>query len=265
MLQRILQHIPHGHPWHDRIHWYDTIGSTNDTARQMAAEGAPGGTVILAGHQTNGHGRLGRSFCSPAGAGVYVSCILRPDCLPTQLMHLTCAAAVASAQAVERASGIHPGIKWTNDLVIGSKKLGGILTSLQIDPKTGRVCSAIIGIGINCLQKAADFPPELQGIACSLAMHTEKADPAVLAGALVETLYRMDLELLTKKAAIMEAYRKNCITLGKAVSWQVGDQLHHGEAIDLEEDGSLILRMSDGSMQTVAFGEVSVRGMYGYL
>lgn len=265
MQLEILEYLPHNHPWKNYIHWFDTIGSTNDTARQMAAAGAPSGTSVLAGLQTNGHGRSGRSFCSPAGMGVYLSCILRPNCQPTQLMHLTCAAAVAAAEAVQDTSGILPGIKWTNDLVIGKHKLGGILTSLQIDPATGLVSSAIIGIGINCLQKEADFPPEIRDIACSISMHSKKADPAALAAALICRLEAMDKTLLTDKGAIMDAYRTNCITLGREVSWQAGDTLLHGTAMDLDDDGGLILHLPDGSIQTAAFGEVSIRGMYGYL
>ncbi len=265
MLQRILNQLPQNHPWRERIHWFDCIGSTNDLARELAANGAPCGTVVLAGLQTNGHGRMGRSFCSPEGMGVYFSCILRPNCAPGQLMHLTCAAAVAAAQAVEAASGLRPGIKWTNDLVIGRKKLGGILTALQIDPQTGLVSSAIIGIGINCLQKDADFPPEIRQLATSLSMHTERCDPAALAAALILEMQRMEQQLLPEKAQIMASYKARCITLGREVSWQEGECLHHGKAMDLDADGGLILEFPDGSRRTAAFGEVSVRGMYGYL
>ncbi len=265
MLQEILNSLPQGHPWRDRIHWFDTLDSTNDLARTMAVSGAPAGTMILADQQTNGHGRMGRHFCSPAGAGVYLSCILRPNCKPEQLMHLTCAAAVAAAAAVEQACGVAPGIKWTNDLVIGKRKLGGILTSLQIDPQTELVASVIIGIGINCLQKAEDFPPELQGMACSLAMHSEHTSPAALAAALVQQLADIAGKLLTQKAQIMAAYKARCVTLGQEVSWQAGDMLLHAKAVDLDGDGGLILLFPDGSIQTAAFGEVSIRGMYGYL
>ena len=264
MRSKIQQHLL-CHPWRDTVHWFNTIGSTNDLARQMARDGAPAGTMILAGKQTNGHGRMGRGFCSPEGSGVYLSCILRPNCKPAEVMHLTCAAAVAAASAVADASGITPGIKWTNDLVIGSKKLGGILTSLQIDPKTGLVDHAIIGIGINCLQQESDFPEELRPIACSLAMHTDKTDPATVAAALIRKLEIMNRELLTDKQAIMAAYTANCITLGREISWAAGEKICHGTAIDLDEDGGLILRLSDGQLQTAAFGEVSIRGMYGYI
>lgn len=264
MLSVIQQQLA-GHPWRERIHWFDEVGSTNDLARQMAFDGCPPGTCILAGKQTDGHGRMGRSFSSPGGKGVYLSCILRPNCKAEQLMHLTCAAAVAAADAVSDAAGLDCGIKWTNDLVLGSKKLGGILTALQIDPGTGLVTAAIIGIGINCLQAQKDFPPEIRDMATSLAMHTEQSDPAILAAALIRRLQQMDGLLLQEKEQIMARYKSRCVTLGKAVSWMAGDALHHGTALDLDEDGGLVLQLSDGSIKTAAFGEVSIRGMYGYL
>jgi BirA family biotin operon repressor/biotin-[acetyl-CoA-carboxylase] ligase len=263
MLSHIQQHLA-DHPWCDRVHWYDEIGSTNDLARQMAYEGCPSGTCILAGKQTNGHGRMGRSFSSPDGMGVYLSCILRPNCKPEQLMHLTCAAAVAAADAVKDAAGVDCGIKWTNDLVVGTKKLGGILTALQIDPNTGLVSAAILGIGINCLQSKGDFPPELRDMATSLAMHTKRCDPAALAAALIQRLQQMDGQLREKKQ-IMASYKARCVTLGKEVSWMAGDTLHHGTALDLDENGGLVLQLSDGTTKIAAFGEVSIRGMYGYL
>ncbi len=265
MQQRIARALPARHPWRESIHYYDTIGSTNDLALQMARAGAPAGTIVVAGSQTGGHGRMGRSFCSPAGMGVYLSCILRPNCPPEQLLHLTCGTAVAAMDAVERVCGLRPGIKWTNDLVIGPQKLGGILTSLQIDPATGLAASAIVGIGINCRQRREDFPPELRETACSLAMHVPDAPPEALAAALIETLWELDGQLPGGRAALMARYRENCVTLGKAVSWQAGDQLLHGTAESLEEDGSLVLRLPDGTVRRVCFGEVSVRGMYGYL
>ena len=263
MLSHIQQHLA-DHPWCDRVHWYDEIGSTNDLARQMAYEGCPSGTCILAGKQTDGHGRMGRSFSSPAGMGVYLSCILRPNCKPEQLMHLTCAAAVAAADAVKDAAGFDCSIKWTNDMVVGTKKLGGILTALQIDPNTGLVSAAILGIGINCLQSKGDFPPELRDMATSLAMHTKRCDPAVLAAALIRRLQQMDGQLHERKQ-IMVSYKTRCVTLGKEVSWMAGDTLYHGTALDLDENGGLVLQLSDGTQKIAAFGEVSIRGMYGYL
>lgn len=265
MLSDILQCFPPDHPWRAQVQWYDCLGSTNDLARELAARGAPEGTVIVAQRQTNGHGRMERSFDSADGLGLYLSCILRPACAPTQLMHLTCAAAVAAAQAVCDASGVLPGIKWTNDLVLERKKLGGILTALQIDPQTGQVAAAILGIGINCLHTRDDFPPSLRDTACSLAMAGAAVSPAALAGAVIAQLHEMNRDLLIGKERLMQRYRALCVTLGAQISWQVGEHVEHALALDLDDSGALLVRSSDGRIRRIAFGEVSIRGMYGYL
>ena len=127
MKEQILQKIPTECPWRDTLYWYDTIDSTNNRAKELAREGAPHGTVVTSGCQTAGRGRMGRSFHSPEGLGIYLSVILRPNCPPDQLMHLTSCAAVAMCDAVQKVSGLRPGIKWVNDLILNKKKLGGIL------------------------------------------------------------------------------------------------------------------------------------------
>lgn len=266
MKAEILQNLSAECPWRDTLHWYDAIDSTNNKAKELAREGAPHGTVLIADYQTGGRGRKGRSFSSPAGMGVYLSVILRPKCAPADLMHLTCAAAVAMCDAVEQAAGFRPGIKWTNDLVFGRQKLGGILTELSADPKTGLTDYAIIGIGINCRQKAADFPPELQKIAASLSMVSNRdLAPCRLAAAMIEALVQMDRSLLTEKARIMDQYRKDCMTLGRDIVLLRSDEKRYGTAIDLDEDGGLVVRFADDTVHTVTSGEVSVRGMYGYV
>ena len=265
MKEQILSQIPTECPWRDTLYWYDTIDSTNTRAKELAKEGAPAGTVLVAGNQTGGRGRMGRSFSSPAGMGVYLSVILRPGCKGNQLMHLTCAAAVAACEAVEKASGTLPGIKWINDLVCGKEKLGGILTELSVN-SDGFVDWAVVGIGINCCQKKTDFPTELQDIATSLLLQTGKAcSPALLAACLTESLYEMDKILLSQKQQLMDIYRRYCVTLGKKILVVRGDESAYGEALDLDEDGGLLVRFSDGTEKIVNSGEVSIRGMYGYV
>ena len=265
MKQQILSHLPRNHPWAEGIHYFDSIGSTNTEAKRLAAAGAPHGTVLIAGHQTGGRGRMGRSFHSPAGLGIYLSVILRWNCWPAQLMHLTCAAAVAMCDAVESAAGIRPGIKWTNDLVHGKRKLGGILTELSLNGD-GTVNYAVIGIGINCRHTAADFPEELRDMAGSLAMISRTpVDTAKVAAAMIDDLYFMSQCLLTDKAAIMDRYRADCVTVGKAVSVHRFEEVRHGTAVDVDNDGALLVRFGDGHTETVAAGEVSIRGMYGYV
>ena len=244
------------------IHRFDTVDSTNTLAKTMAREGAPHGTVILADHQSAGRGRLGRSFDSPAGAGIYMSMILRPDCPPTELMHLTCAVALAVCDGVETSLGFRPSIKWINDLVAEGKKLAGILTELSIDPKTGLVDFAIIGIGLNCNQRAEDFPPQLRSIACSAAMVTgQNIDRQRLTDAIITHLEQMDL---TQKATIMAQYRNDCVTLGKEVTVIRGDSSRNGIALSVNDDGALTVRFPDGHTESVDSGEVSVRGIFGY-
>ena len=253
-------------PWRDTLYWYDAIDSTNTRAKELAKAGAPHGTVVIAGHQSAGRGRMGRSFNSDAGMGVYLSVLLRPGCKPEQLMHLTCAAAVAACQAVEKAAGIRPAIKWINDLILNSKKLGGILTELSIDPGSGTVAYAIVGIGINCRQAKEDFPLPLQDIATSLKMATGKdISPALLSAALIDALVQMDRQLLTRQSHTMRTYKENCITLGKEVMLNRADTVQYAKAVDLDETGSLLVQFPDKTTQWVQSGEASIRGMYGYV
>ena len=263
MTEKILSYLPGDHPWQNRIHWFDTIDSTNTRAKEMALAGAPHGTVLIADHQTGGRGRMGRGFQSPAGCGVYLSVILRPGCAPDRLMHLTCAAAVAACDAVEETAGIRPGIKWTNDLVCGSRKIAGILTELIT---VGSETCAIVGIGINCCQSSADFSEDIRSFAGSLAMATgREIDRWAVAAALIRALCRMDGILLAEKAAIMALYRAGCVTVGRDVSLLRADTVRHGHALRIDDDGALVVRFADGTVEAVQSGEISVRGMYGYI
>ena len=265
MEQAILNVLSPEYPWQDRVHYLPEVDSTNDRLKILAAQGAPHGTAVITDHQTGGHGRRGRSFLSPPGVGIYLSMLLRPECPPADLMHLTCAVGVAMCDAIEKAAGFRPGIKWTNDLVSDRRKLGGILTELRLD-KNRNVDYAIIGIGINCCQREADFPEEIRTVAGSLAMATgAPVDRARLAAAELEALHRMSADLLPRKAQIMTRYRRDCITLGQEVSLVRGEEVRHGLAQDIDEDGALVVRFPDGHTEAVNSGEVSVRGMYGYV
>lgn len=263
MKQQILRNLPGDFPWQNQIYWYDTVGSTNTEAKCMAAGGAPHGTVLIADRQTAGRGRMGRSFRSPGGQGVYLSVLLRPQCPPERLMHLTCAAAVAMCDAVEEAAGFRPGIKWTNDLVSRGRKLAGILTELVTQP--GQT-AAIVGIGVNCCQQLSDFDPEIRDFAGSLSMISgTDVDRARVAAAMVKALYRMDETLLSGKDAMLETYRRDCVTLGKEVALLRDGEIRRGHAWGIDGDGALLVSFPDGHTEAVQSGEVSVRGLYGYL
>ena len=263
MRQEIIHNLRESCPWQDSLLYFESIDSTNTHAKELAFQGAPHGTVLIADHQTGGRGRRGRSFHSPAGSGIYMSVILRPKCPAAELMHLTCAAAVALCDAVETSCGFRPGIKWTNDLVYGQRKLAGILTELGFDAR-GNVDWAIVGMGINCTQEASQFPEEIRSMAGSLTSVSGKTiDRAKVAAAMMDALYRMDL---SRKEQILTQYRADCVTLGKEVSVVRADgMVHHCTALDIDREGALIVRHSDGHLETVSSGEVSIRSMYGYL
>ena len=158
-----------GHPWQALTTAVPSVDSTNNACKRLAAEGAPDGTAILTGCQTAGRGRRGRTFVSPPG-GLYFSVILRPHAKPEALMHLTAMVAVAAARAVFAVSGVYPDIKWTNDLVLGGKKLCGILTEIGIEAESREVDYAVVGIGINCEQ--VELPPEVSAMSISLEAFT---------------------------------------------------------------------------------------------
>ena len=265
MINAIQSHLSKDFPWKDRIHWFDTIDSTNTQAKRMGAQGAPDGTILIADSQTGGRGRLGRSFHSPGGKGIYLTVLLRPNCHASQLMHLTCATGIAMCNAVETATGLRPGIKWTNDLVFGTRKLGGILTELSLDSE-GNVTYAVVGIGINCNQSIEEFPEEIRSIATSLAAQTQApVDRCKVIAAMLTELYQMAQTLLNQKDQMLVQYVSDCVTIGKEISVVRADDIRHGTAVGIDQEGALLVRFSNGHIEAVSSGEVSIRGMYGYV
>lgn len=264
MRNEILALLPPDYPWGQELICYPEIGSTNTELKALAKKGTPQGTALIALRQTGGRGRMGRSFQSEEG-GVYLSLLLRPQCRAEELMHLTCAVAVAMCEAVEQVSGLRPGIKWTNDLVYGKRKLGGILTELLFD-KDGTVAGCILGIGINCAQQEHSFAPEIRDIAVSLStLAGRHISPAALAAAMLSSLRKMSGALFAEKEAILRRYRDRCVTLGQEISLVRPDLIRHGKALDITDEGALIVEFPDGSREVVSSGEVSIRGMYGYV
>lgn len=265
MKKQIIEQLSPAYPWADRFQFFPSIDSTNSQLKDLAKKDAPHGTVLIADHQTGGRGRLGRRFLSPAGVGIYMSILLRPECAPGDLMHLTCAAAEAMCDAVEKSAGFRPGIKWTNDLVYHQRKLAGILTELGLRPD-GTVDYAIIGIGMNCCQQVSDFPADIQSFAGSLSMFSEKSiDRSHVAACMMEALWKMDSVLFTHKKALLEQYRKDCVTIGKDISLIRGNECRHGKALDVDDTGALVVAFPSGQIEAISSGEISIRGMYGYV
>ena len=242
---------------------YDEVTSTNTVAKQLAAEGCPAGTCVLAERQTAGKGRRGRGFSSEAG-GLYFSTVLRPGVLPEQLMHLTAMTAVATRRAILETTGLDVQIKWTNDLVCGTHKLCGILTELSILAETREVDYVVAGIGINCNQTA--FAPDISDVAVSIRMETGAlVDRNRLANAMVRQFQALARGLLTEKAAWLAEFADHCLTIGRPVQLIRGDSVREAVAEGIDADAALLVRYPDGSREAVSSGEVTVRGLYGYV
>lgn len=253
MIRRYLRHDEL------RLRVYERIGSTNTALKELAAAGEPAGLALVAAEQTAGRGRMGRSFYSPAGSGLYLSLLLRPGISAAESGRLTACAAVAVAEALEDLSGKATQIKWVNDVLIGGKKVCGILTEAALDCESGQLQYAIIGIGINIAEPAGGFPPELREIAGAVF---EQAPPAAvrakLAAAVLDRL--ADYDTQPDNAHCLEAYHVRSLVLGKAINiLRPGQPPIPATAIGLEPDYALLVRLDDGSVQRLSSGEVSIR------
>ena len=244
----------------------DSVDSTNNYAKKLAGEGAPHGTVVLSDHQTGGRGRRGNSFLSPAGKGLYLSVLLRPELPPADVINLTAWIAVAVCDAVEQVIGERPGIKWTNDLILRQKKLCGILTEMSLEAETGELQYVVAGIGLNVSQTDEDFGTEVASLAISLEQALgRKVRRADLAAAVIGALDRMMADFPREKASYLERYRADCLTLGREVRLIRKGETQIAFAESIDEDFALVVRHQNGTQETVTAGDVSVRGLLGYV
>lgn len=225
------------------------IDSTNARARALAIQGAPEGTMVAARGQTNGRGRAGRRFHSPADAGVYVSFVVRPQGMVEDGVRLTALAAVAVARAIERIASVTTGIKWVNDIQINGKKVAGILCESEVN--AGRIAYAVIGIGINV--SVQEMPDELKDIATSIGnvcgYHVSK-------NRLIAELCAC-MEELIESGNYMEEYRARSCLPGRRVRVSDMDSEYIAEAVEIAEDGALIVRTDYGT-RAVRYGDIRI-------
>lgn len=243
-----------------KLHWHERIGSTNAEAARLAQQGAPEGTVVIADEQTAGRGRLGRQWHSPPGTGLWLSLVLRPAVPPAACAGMTLTAGVAVAVAIERVTGLAPRIKWPNDVLIGGRKVCGILT--EISAEWERVHHLIVGIGINVNQTEADWPPELQNRATSLRLASgAPVSRHALCAALLDELSRRYPAFQQHGFAAARAdWLARSSVIGKPVAARsVGGTMTTGTAEDVDSDGALLIRQPDGSVARVSSGEVTLR------
>jgi BirA family biotin operon repressor/biotin-[acetyl-CoA-carboxylase] ligase len=223
----------------------------------MAAKGAKEGTVIIAREQTEGRGRMGRSFYSPMSSGIYFSIILRPKLNLEDSLLITTAAAVAVAQAIEAVAKVKAEIKWVNDVYIAGKKVCGILTEASLNFENGGLEYAVVGIGINIMTK--DFPDELNSIAGSLFFDKPENSPitSMLVAEVLNNIARC-MNTLTDKQ-YLEEYRKRSFLIGKDILVLKGSEALPAKAIDLDDKARLVVEYENHVIEALNSGEVSIR------
>ena len=249
-----------------RLLCLDTVDSTNTECKRRAMSGEDEGLVVTAEEQTGGRGRLGRSFQSPRGKGLYLSALLRPRLEPAQVADFTAWAAVAVCDAIQACCGVRPRIKWTNDIVLGGRKLVGILTELGLESESNALEYLIPGIGVNVNQTPEDFAPELREVATSLAMELGRpVRRSELAAQIILALDRVYAGFPANKGEYLDKYRADCLTPGNPVQLITPVSRQEAYAVAIDDDFRLVVELPDGTRKTLSAGEVSVRGMYGYV
>ena len=232
--------------------------STNDVAEKLARDGVREGVVVFAESQARGRGRLGRTWISPPGKGLWFSVLLRPDLPPQAVTQLTVAAATALSRAIRQQTDLQVEIKWPNDILVQGRKAAGILTELSAE--LDHVKHVVLGIGLNVNLNDADFPPEVRRLAISLKLAAGKpARRAELAAGILRELDR-DYRRIGRGefTAVADEWEEQCTTLGRRVSIRLGDRRVTGRAESLDEDGALQLRTDHGHLERITGGDVTM-------
>jgi BirA family biotin operon repressor/biotin-[acetyl-CoA-carboxylase] ligase len=236
------------------IHYFKEVDSTNNVAKYLAENGAEQGTVVVAEIQNRGKGRRGKTWISPPG-GVWMSIILRPDIPPSKAPQLTLVTGVAVAETLKNELNLDVGIKWPNDILIGSKKVCGILT--EVNASINKVNYIIVGIGIDMNVDVPLFPPDLQKGATSLKNELDTE----INGAMLVQKFLLNLEKLYsqfnsgKFPDILNEWRFLSKTIGSKVEVRTRGKTIRGDAVGINKDGILILELDDGSLRKIISGE----------
>lgn len=248
-----------------QVHWYESVGSTNAALHALAAQGVPDGTVAVAEHQTAGRGRRDRHWWAPPRTCLLFSVLFRPASFlpPSQAHQLTMLCALATRQAIAAETGLEPALKWPNDLLLAGRKVGGVLTESAF---TGRALTWVVvgvGVNVNLSFEAEGHGPDAQGLAplrtqiTSLMAHLGRpVDRSALLRAALEEIdarYRR----LEEGARYHEEWTRHLATLGQAVRVETDARVLEGLAEDVDEEGSLLLRLADGSQQRILVGDVT--------
>ena len=240
------------------IYNYKTISSTNEIAKNLALSGAKHGTVVISEEQTAGKGRLGRSFYSPANTGIYMSIILRPNLTTMDSVLITTSSSVVICDAIYKITGIESQIKWINDIYLNNKKIAGILTEASTNFESGTIDYLILGIGINFNIPKDNFPEEITDIAGSIFNGNSNGKTRnLLCAEIINNILSIIPQIKTYD--FISEYKKRSIILNKDILYISSGVSSKGKAIDINNDGSLVVQHNDGSIKILNSGEVSIR------
>lgn len=233
---------------------FDKINSTNNYAKNIKKEEIKKPIIIIANEQTEGRGRLGKTFFSPKDTGLYMSIVFSPDKSPEELFMLTIIAAVSVCEAVINITELPAEIKWVNDVFIDGKKICGILTEAEINYQSGKIEKAIVGIGVNTQFPENNFPKEIENIAS--AINSEKAERNILAAEIINKFEEYYQENDNK--SIIEKYKKYSLVLNKKIRYIKNNTEYSATATDINERGNLVVTLSDGTTDILNSGEISI-------
>ena len=246
------------------ILYLDEVDSTNTAAKKAAENGAVHGTLVVSERQTGGKGRRGRAWDSPRGTGIFMTLILRPNMAPVHASMLTLVAALAVADGIRDCTGAESLIKWPNDIVMSGKKICGILTEMSADPD----CINYVAVGIGINVNMEEFPEEIRGVAASIFTETGKKTKRSLLISAVMAAFERYYEVFMKTtdmSGLLEDYNGKLANCGRTVRVLDPAGEYSGTAIGIDREGELLVEMEDTTVRRVLSGEVSVRGIYGYV
>ena len=237
-----------------KIEVFDTIDSTSSYLKELARDGAPEHTAVVAASQSGGRGRMGRSFFSPEGTGIYLSLLFRPKGDAASVGMMTAAAAVGVCRALESLGSPELGIKWVNDLYLNGKKVCGILAESVFDSSRGGFEGVVIGVGVNLFEPRGGFPSEIENIAGSVFGNCRQGLAEAAAGGIIRELISV-----MREGDFLSHYRRRQILIGRSALLLRGGTSERIEVLGLEDDCSLQVRHEDGREEKVLSGEISLK------
>ncbi len=250
----------------DEIIFIESIDSTNNYGKKICEKEFAEGTIIIAEEQTTGRGRLGRNWISPKGEGIWMSILLKPNLKPEQASQLTILTAYAAAISIRDMLELDALIKWPNDIVIDGRKVCGILT--EMGAEIDKINYLIVGIGINANIEGKSFYENSLSTATSLRIEKgETIDRKALLAKVIMNFESLYLAFIESKNIedLLNKYKKISVTLGKEIKFTFNKEDLTGTAVDIDSSGRLLIKLKNGEIIELSSGEVSVRGMYGYV